>query len=306
MRINNRLQTKFLNWFYHFTGIGFLFFSKTKNVFQGYSSPKPFSLKEYERAIEYDIKVVDNWLSFLEDYIGEDNFIVNKNILELGPGEDLGVGLYLLSKGIARYNAIDVNPLAENTPSRFYELFFEYLKKKNIKDSIIDFLQEELYKTQKRNNNRLNYICRDDFDITIFGKNSIDIIFSQATFEHFENVENVISQLSYVAKAGAVIIAEIDLKTHSRWIRDRCPNNIYRYSDGIYNLFNFRGRPNRLRPYQYKKLLEKDGWENVIIIPLETITDIELEEVRPYLDKKFHDERNQMTYLSIILCATKT
>jgi hypothetical protein len=63
-------------------------------------------------------------------------------------------------------------------------------------------------------------------------------------------------------------VAEIDLKTHSRWIRDHDPNNIYRYSNAIYRALWFRGIPNRVRPYEYRAIFEAHGWTNVRITPL--------------------------------------
>ena len=57
-------------------------------------------------------------------------------------------------------------------------------------------------------------------------KDSIDFVFSQAAFEHFENIYQTFEQISVITKPGAIMIAVVDLKTHSRWIRDRDPNNI--------------------------------------------------------------------------------
>ena len=73
--------------------------------------PKPFQLSDTERCIAYDLKVVDEWLSHLKTYTGKDGGLRDKHVLELGPGSDLGVGVYLLAKGAAGYNACDVNDL---------------------------------------------------------------------------------------------------------------------------------------------------------------------------------------------------
>src|SRR5690606_23930769 len=98
-------------------------------------------------------------------------------------------------------------------------------------------------------------------------------------------------------------IIEIDLKTHSRWIREKDPNNIYRYPDFIYNAFWFRGIPNRVRPFQYKEAFERHGWSNVSIFPVQKLDD----EDRSYagMHRSFSEKKNQMDYLSIMLCATK-
>jgi SAM-dependent methyltransferase len=303
--VKSAFQPKFQNTFYYFVGIGFVSLAKAKHLLKGYSSPKPFAVSEYEKSIKYDIGVVENWLPNLRNYTKGNYNLVGKRILELGPGSDLGVGLYLLSKEIAQYNAIDINNLVKTVPPRFYELFFEYLQKIDDK-SDIEFLKGELTKTNAGNNDKLNFICRNDFDISsAFDKNSIDIVFSQAAFEHFDDIDKTVRQLSLVVKSGGIIIAEIDLQTHSRWIRDKDPNNIYRYNQTIYNLFRFSGTPNRVRPYRYKNSFEKHGWKNVSIMPLTRLTEDGLYRLANSLHRDFSDEINQMEYLTIILCATK-
>ena len=93
--------------------------AKVKFLFKGYSSPKPFSISEYDKCVEYDISVVDKWMEHLKKYLGQvGDTLQNKTILELGPGSDLGIGLYLLSKGVRQYIAVDVNNLAESVPLR--------------------------------------------------------------------------------------------------------------------------------------------------------------------------------------------
>jgi len=299
------LRTRLENLFYHLAGLVFLFLAKAKSVLKGYSTPKPFPTSDYPKCTEYDLGVVEKWLSFLENYIGRNDHAVGKSVLELGPGSDLGVGIYLLSKGIVQYNAIDVNNLVENVPRGFYEYFFERLRRAHTATDI-ESLREQLERTQKGSNDKLNYVCRDDFDmVSAFGREKMDIIFSQAAFEHFDDVENTVRQLSLVSKSGAVIVAEIGMMTHSRWIRDKDPNNIYRYSQSVYNLFRFRGIPNRIRPYQYREALEKYGWENIVMIPLLTLDDDTFGKLERHLNREFRDRRNQMNLLSVMLCARK-
>lgn len=292
------------NAFYFAAGIGFLALAKAKNILQGYSTPKPFDISESARCIEYDLNVVRLWLSHLEKYTQGSNSLVGKNVLELGPGSDMGIGIYLLANGCSCYNAFDVNDLMRSTPDGFYEQFFAKLKSLNIQADI-DALQEELNRHKTGINSRLNYVVRKDFDIvSALGKSTMDIVFSQAAFEHFDDIESTISQLSNVCKPGALLIAEIDLQTHSRWIRVKDPNNIYRYPDWLYNLFWFRGIPNRIRPHQYREACERSGWTDVKIIPLSTLND--RKGGYSGLSKRFASGINQMDYLSFMLCARKS
>lgn len=284
-------------------GIGFLALAKAKNFLQGYATPKPFAVSETQRCVEYDIGVVDHWLSRLHEYTGGAVSLSGKNVLELGPGSDLGTGICLLSKGCAQYNACDVNNLMKSTPDSFYEQLIEKLQQGG-GDADLGFLRRQLQEAQAGNPSRLRYVVRSDFDIvSAFGESAVDLVFSQAAFEHFDDIAATISQITAVCRPGAIVVAEIDLQTHSRWIRDKDPNNIYRYPDCLYDLFWFRGIPNRVRPFQYKETFERHGWTGVSITPLVKLKDRHGSCLG--MNRRFADEKNQMGHLTVMLCARK-
>ncbi|MFH1563365.1 MAG: hypothetical protein ABIF11_08130 [Nitrospirota bacterium] len=260
-------------------------------------------MTEVKKAIEYDFNIVNHWIKVLDEYSGSKSSLKGKTILELGPGADLGIGIIILMKEAKKYNALDINNLVEAVPEQFYEELFRYIKTIKDKKIDIDYLRSQLKLTQVRENDKLNYWVSKDFDISIFAEEDIDLVFSQAAFEHFDNIEKTISQLKFL-KSGTILIAEVDLKTHTMWIRDLDPLNIYRYSDFIYNLFKFSGSPNRVRPFEYKEIFEKCGWTNIKIMPLTKLEEGYLQ-VNKSLNKRFQDKINQMDFLSIMICATK-
>jgi SAM-dependent methyltransferase len=291
------------NTFLFLAGIIFLSLSKVKNILQHYTTPSEYDCSEVEECINNDLKTVDNWFGALNNYTQNNTFHLNKNILELGPGSDLGIGVYLLAKGCYQYNALNINDLLKFTPENFYKQFFTRLKKIDNKIDI-EFLERQLANAKEGNPSKLNYKVRNDFNIvSAFGKSTIDIVLSYAAFEHFDDLDETVSQLNEVCKPGAIVIAEIDLKTHSRWIRKKDPNNIYRYSRNLYNLFWFRGIPNRIRPYQYKEAFERYEWTDISIIPL--MTAIYNQNIYSGLNQDFINKKNQMEYLSIMFCARK-
>lgn len=293
------------NIFYYFLGLIILAIVKAKTILKGYTSPKTIPIKEHQHCIEYDFEVVEKWLKYLEEYTGSKNCLNEKNVLELGPGSDLGVGLYLISKGAHKYNAIDINNLTKNVPYIFYEKYFKVLKNRD-NSANIEELEKQLEKTRQNNSERLNYVCRKDFNILeAFEKRSVDIVFSQAAFEHFDNIENTIKQLSEVVKDGALLIVLIDLKTHSKWIREKDPLNIYRYNRYLYSIFKYPGIPNRIRPFKYKELFEKYEWENISIICSEKAENEYYKNNARCLNKEFQDRKNQMEDLTVIICARK-
>lgn len=290
---------------YYLIGLFFLFLNKINHFLRGYKTPRAFAITEFEKAIEYDFKVVSHWLCFLREYSPAVSSIKDRVILELGPGADLGVGIITLMHGAKKYDSFDVNCLVKSVPDKFYEKLFSHIE--NIKDKEVDAgaLREQLELTRMGKNERINYVCGKDSDLSVFKDEGIDLVFSQAALEHFEDLGNSISLLSKIVKPGAILVAEVDLKTHTRIIRDLDPNNIYRFSDSIYNFFRFPGSPNRLRPHEYVEILEKNGWTDIKIIPLVILEKEYLSKVEPAYNMRFRGRASQMDCLSMMLCATK-
>lgn len=284
-------------------GIGFLALAKIKNMMHGYSTPKPFDVSHSAKCIDYDMQVVEQWISYLQEYTGNDYSLAGKNVLELGPGSDLGVGLCLLSRGCERYNACDVNDLMKSTPDSFYEELFERLAT-SAGESVVMTLNAHLKAAKQGSTSHINYVVRGDFDlVSAFGESTVDLVFSQAAFEHFDDIDATFSQLSTVCAPGAVLVTEIDLATHSRWICDKDPNNIYRYPNSVYNALRFRGSPNRVRPLEYRKSLERFGWTDIRIWPITEVNERNSGHIG--MHKNFRGIENQMDILSIMLSARK-
>jgi len=294
------------NLLYWLAGALILPINKLRHVIEGYTTPRTFGITEFDRAVDYDLSVVNSWKSYLDFYMGEPTSINGKAILELGPGADLGVGVLLTAYGARKYNSLDVNNLVKSVPDELYNTLFDRISN-TLKDPAVtvDELKKQLELTKQGNNDKINYICDKTFNLNNFKDEGIDLVFSQAAFEHFDNIPETFSQLSKIVQPNCVLVAEIDLSTHTRWIRDSDPNNIYRYPDWFYNICKFLGSPNRMRPYEYKNILENLGWKNVQIIPRICLSSSYVEQSKSGMARKFSGTENQMDQLSVILCATR-
>jgi len=291
-----------LNYFYFWTGLTILCLAKVKHKLQGYTSPKPFTLNEAERCIAYDLRTVAAWLDELGAYTGVADYMSGRRVLELGPGSDLGVGLALLAEGAAQYVAVDAHDLAAGVPPAFYEQLFEHLGDK----ADAGALRHQLATLDGGHFGQLDYVVRRDFDlVAALNGRKAEVIFSQAAFEHFDNIDKTIQQLTRVASDDAVLVMSVDLRTHSRWIRDKDPNNIYRYPAWLYRLMDFEGIPNRVRPNQYRAAFERNGWSDIVIKPQTALSEGHIDRIQPHLDAPYRSVESDMQYLTISLCARR-
>lgn len=295
------MNSTFHNVFFRLAGLGFLGLAWLKHTLQGYRTPRPFSIGDPEQCIAYDWSVVDGWCSALRDYCGDDEPFRGRDVLELGPGADLGVAGFLLALGAASYRAADANPLLAACPQGFYEPFkLRATGLTDLRDTVA--ITDELSRAHTGQSQRIQWAYRPDFDLdAMLPADSIDVVVSQAAFEHFDDVRRTCSQLARAVRPNGVLIAEIDLMTHSRWIRDRDPLNIYRHSETLYRLLHFRGIPNRLRPFEYVAALREAGWTDIEVTWKEMLSDEQLEQVHNHLQQRWRADDADMRALSIVV-----
>ncbi len=302
------IMDRIWNLLYKALGLAFLVLGKAKHHAAGYGRARSFSSSDFERCIDYDVRVVDEWLDALEKYTCETQAqIVGRSVLELGPGADFGVPLYLLSKGVENYCAVDAYPLALEAPSELHDAMLERIGRIGTVVPI-SALRKALTGGQGDSQDAtpmLRYVVKEDFDIAAAcDPSSIDFVFSQAAFEHFDDVEAVIRQVGQVARSGARLIAGIDLQTHARWLRERDPLNIYRFSERTYKLLGFRSMPNRVPCSEYRRLLEKHGWKDVQIRNTVLAEDSYFERVRDSLEAPFRKDETRLLWF--VVCATRS
>lgn len=295
------------NAYYKAIGLVFLFLGKAKHFAQGYVRTRAFSTAEIPTCVDYDIKVVDEWLEALEGYTHEGaDQIRGARILELGPGADFGVPLYLLSKGISQYCSIDAFPLALRAPTELHEAMLERIGRIGSITPIQELRKAlaGIETAQSDSRSILRYIVREDFGIAdSFEAQGFDFVFSQAAFEHFDDVDDVVRQVSKVARPGARLVAGVDLKTHARWLRDKDPLNIYRFSECTYRLLGFRTMPNRMSASDYERILTKYGWKDIEFRNVNAVDDEYFERVKCGLNPAYRKDETRMLWFMV--CAIR-
>lgn len=220
-----------------FVGLALGTANSLRHRFAGYRTPRVFPPSDVGRAVDYAQFVVQRWVEQGLDPAG-------RHIVELGPGNDLGTGLLLLARGAASYTAVDRFDLLSQTDPRF--------------------------------NAELAAICGVDLDdalnrisyhVTTFPEmpaltGPFDTVLSSAALEHFDDVPATMARLSELTVPGTFHCHLIDPKAHMRWLRDRDPWNLLRYSDRTYrSLLRYPGSPNRLLASDFVTIAQAQGIE---------------------------------------------
>lgn len=240
-------------------GLGFLGLAWGKNRLNGYSTPNTVAKSDPDGQVDYLLDIFASLRRFMPP--GFD--VRGRDVLELSPGASRGNGVLFLALGARSYHAIDVFDLAGDEDPAFYERLLARFPEGNAFDRA-----RAMALAGAAGSRAFGYAVGRDFDIPRLSEGrTFDLIVSCAAFEHYDNPASAVAAMTLVARPGCEAVHIIDLQTHSRWIREQDPNNIYRYPELLYRLFAFPGQPNRQRPADYVRSFEAEGWSDVHFVP---------------------------------------
>lgn len=216
-------------------GLGLGVANAVRHRAAGYRTPRVFPPTDVARAVGYAQWVVQRWLDQGLDPEG-------RHILELGPGNDLGTGLLLVAKGAASYTAVDRFDLLGQTDPSF---------NRSLADACgIDLDQALAHITYRVTT----------FPAMADVSGPFDTFLSSAALEHFDDVGATFARLAELSAPAAFHCHLVDAKTHMRWVRERDPWNLLRYSKLTYKtLLSYPGSPNRLLATDFLHIVRSHG-----------------------------------------------
>jgi len=254
---------------------------------------------------------------------------IPKRIIEIGPGDSLGIGLNAILTGSKEYFAFDIieHTNVDKNLQILEELIDLYKRRLNIPNTSIskntkpklenyDFpkhILSDSYLDQMLEPSRLNLIRdavkgSDSKDFTVkyillddnvsIQKSSVDLIFSQAVMEHVEDVESTYRKGFGYLKEGGFMSHQIDYsshETHSLWFGH------WAYSKNIWKIINY-GRLysiNRFPNSYHLRKLKDIGFKIIFQLPYlnDRASGIDKD---LYLKNNFEDEDLQISSCFII------
>lgn len=292
------------NRLYHLVGLGFLALNSWRHRIRGYRTPRPWFSRDAVRILDYDRAVFSNWQRHIEDYLEFDLSLEGRSVLEIGPGTDLGTGLLWLAAGAESYTGVDAHTLVTGKTRAVHEDLARLIAGADV--TLLERLLDAVRQLHANEDGPLRYRVMDGFNLEKLDLDGFDLVVSHSALEHVARIEKSFKSLTTRVSDRAHFIAEIDLQTHTRWVRDRDPLNIYRYRNNTWRTFSFSGIPNRVRPDAYFEALEKHEWTDLRIYPQRVLPMEYVRSVEPTLDHRFRGDPEHMSWLSIVVCASRS
>jgi SAM-dependent methyltransferase len=205
------------------------------------------------------------------------------DVLEIGPGGNLGVALLFLDAGADHAVSMDSFPLVSDL-------------------DVQQALYGQLVRDPERLLSRLSYRCPDAIETTRLPDESFDIIYSHACLEHVANPAAAAAQIARLLKPGGATSHQIDLRDHRDFGQ---PLAFLRYSDLVWHAaVSRRGTTNRWRASDWIDAFQSDGLKIADATPTDVVQ--VTEEDRDAMNSKFHQKTlEDLGVTSVLLSARK-
>ena len=185
-----------------------------------------------------------------------------KRILEIGPGDSLGTGLWCLGAGAESYTAID--RFAVGLDQVFEQKVFEAIKEKM--PSMAKERCQHITQISEGvgHNNPGELFYKNDLPVEsapeVLGHSSFDVIFSNAVLEHVGDLRGTLVAMQHLLAEGGVMFHDVDLRSHQSY--EDHPMHFLEYPESLWKwMSSHNGEPNRVRMPDYLRMLDEIGFE---------------------------------------------
>lgn len=230
-----------------------LFLKAGRRNFNAGSTHMALSTRE---SVSYINKVFDDYLRHAN--IGAD-YLKGKRVLEIGPGDNLGVAMLFVANGAAEITCID----------RIYSS-----RNREQQAAVYRALRDGLDSGKKRNLDlgAGKIIYRHGVDIgravDAVGEKKFDIIVSRAVLEHVYEPDKAFLTMDRMLEKNGYLIHKVDLRDHGMFTMDGFgPLTFLTISEPVWGMMTkYSGKPNRKRSDFYESILGRMGYDYKILV----------------------------------------
>jgi glycosyltransferase involved in cell wall biosynthesis/SAM-dependent methyltransferase len=219
--------------------------------------PLNSSPQALERDVKYALATANIWIDILP---GGEEFLKGKKVMEIGPGINFGSILTLACHG-AEVLVTDrfLTPWDPEYHPKFYALLRESLAER-WPAMDLSTLDKIISERQYPRESICAYTCSLE-KLSGVPDQSVDLVISNAVFEHLYDVESAFSHLARITKPGGLGLHQVDFRDHRDYSR---PLEYLLLSKKEFSI-EFRERHgecgNRFRPREMWHVFESVGFE---------------------------------------------
>jgi SAM-dependent methyltransferase len=254
----------------------------------------------------YPLTIFHRHLTALEPLRGN---LVGADLLEIGPGSNLGFALLALLAGARSVTCLDVAPRPQQSdPNDLYPALIKtaatYPETYLVAPTLLKRARQDPEGLARELLSCIVYRAPMDIARNDLPDASLDVICSHTSFEHFADPAGAVAQIARLLRPGGVTSHQIDLRDHRNFDR---PLDFLAHSDTLWRLMTSH-RPsavrNRWRASQYRAAFEEHGLELMYLEVTHAIT--VTEEMRRRFARRFQKmDLADVGILSLLLVARK-
>ncbi len=215
-----------------------------KSIVKNIALGNPLIASAYRRRAEahddpekneasYPLTVFHRHITALEPLRGN---LLGADLLEIGPGSNLGVGLLALLAGANSAICLDIEPMAQAADALYPALVktaATYPDTYLVAPALLERARRDPDGLARHLLGRISYRAPVDIVKNTLPAASLDVICSHNCFEHFANPDRAIAQIARLLRPGGVTSHQIDLRDHRDFNR---PLEFLAHSETIWRL----------------------------------------------------------------------
>lgn len=252
----------------------------TKQTGRGGGEERPEQVADYFRTCFYDYFDV---LNIKRDEIPD--FLLNKKVMEYGPGSIPGVALLMYAHGANNVTLIDRFPLCQLTEHSIavFKCLIDGLQGKARQRAESCFVDPGDCRSGLLPE-KIGYQVRPS---GLSGmREEIDMVISRAVLEHVNDLSATFDDMYAALKPGGLALHQVDLKSHG--LHQRNPLDFLTWPPTMWNLmYSGKGVPNRWRINRYRQVIAEQNFDVLRMSATDRLSQTLVSEVRPLLAKPF-------------------